>query len=165
VLRLGLRGMGARLGARGSAASREETHERQRSKRQGTPMSHSSELRGNFVERVPSRLSKAVRKTATPTEPAWPLWSAPPSRRLERSRIRHNFVTLLSVVVSERIATLSPRTMTQLFTLHRKRGHSHRAVRTYVLGQRLGVPYEVERTLCADCRQVLEERPLKRAAA
>jgi hypothetical protein len=55
--------------------------------------------------------------------------------------------------------------MSQLFTLHRKRTHSHRAVRTYVLGQRLGVPYEVERTVCADCRQVLEERPLKRAAA
>jgi hypothetical protein len=55
--------------------------------------------------------------------------------------------------------------MTQLFTLNRKRAHSHRALRTYVLGQRLGVPYEVERTVCADCRQVLEERPLKRAAA
>jgi hypothetical protein len=81
------------------------------------------------------------------------------------SRIRHNFVTLLSVVVSEPIATLSPRTMSQHFTLHRKRAHSHRAVRTHVLGQRLGIPYEVERTLCADCRQVLDERPLKRAAA
>ena len=79
--------------------------------------------------------------------------------------ICHNFVTLLSVVASETIATLSTRTMSQLFTLHRKRAHSHRAVRTYVLGQRLGVPYEVERTVCADCRQVLEERQLKRAAA
>ena len=78
---------------------------------------------------------------------------------------RHNFVTRLSVVVSEPITTLSPRTMTQLSPLHRKRPHAHRAVRTYVLGQRLGVPYEVERTVCADCRQVLEERPLKRAAA
>jgi hypothetical protein len=83
----------------------------------------------------------------------------------QRSRIRHNFVTLLSVVASETIATLSPRTMSQLFPLNRKRAHSHRAVRTYVLGQRLGVPYEVERTVCADCRQVLEERQLKRAAA
>ena len=79
--------------------------------------------------------------------------------------IRHNFVTLFSVVASEGLATLSPRTMSQLFPLHRKRAHSHRAVRTYVLGQRLGIPYEVERTVCADCRQVLEERPLKRAAA
>jgi hypothetical protein len=79
--------------------------------------------------------------------------------------IRHNFVTLLCVVASEAITTLSPRTMSQLFPLHRKRSHSHRGVRTYVLGQRLGIPYEVERTVCADCRQVLEERPLKRAAA
>jgi hypothetical protein len=55
--------------------------------------------------------------------------------------------------------------MSQLFPLHRKRAHSHRAVRTYVLDQRLGIPYEVERTVCAECRQVLEERPLKRAAA
>jgi len=79
--------------------------------------------------------------------------------------IRHNFVTLLCVVASGAITTLSPRTMSQLFPLHRKRSHSHRAVRTYVLGQRLGIPYEVERTVCADCRQVLDERPLKRAAA
>ena len=55
--------------------------------------------------------------------------------------------------------------MSQLFPLHRKRAHSHRAVHTYVLGQRLGIPYEVERTVCSECRQVLEERPLKRAAA
>jgi hypothetical protein len=55
--------------------------------------------------------------------------------------------------------------MSQLFPLSRKCTHSHRAVRTYVLGQRLGVPYEVERTVCAECRQVLEERALKRAAA
>jgi hypothetical protein len=34
-----------------------------------------------------------------------------------------------------------------------------------VLLQRLGVPYEVERTVCSDCRQVLDERPLKRTAA
>jgi NMD protein affecting ribosome stability and mRNA decay len=55
--------------------------------------------------------------------------------------------------------------MSQLFSLNRKRAHSHRAVRTYVLEQRLGIPYEVERTVCAECRQVLQERPLKRAAA
>jgi hypothetical protein len=34
-----------------------------------------------------------------------------------------------------------------------------------VLLQRFGVPFEVERTVCNDCRQVLDERPLKRAAA
>ena len=54
--------------------------------------------------------------------------------------------------------------MTQLFT-HRKRSHTHTAVRTYVMSQKLGVPYEVERTVCAECRCLLDERPLKRAAA
>jgi RNase P subunit RPR2 len=88
-----------------------------------------------------------------------------PELSLPNSRNRNNFVTLLSVVASERIATLIRRTMSQLFTLRRKRAHSHRAVRTYVMGQRLGIPYEVERTVCADCRQVLEERPVRRAAA
>ena len=79
--------------------------------------------------------------------------------------IRHNFFTLLGVVLSDAKATLSPRTMSQIFTPLRRRAHTHTPVRTYVLSPRLGVPYEVERTVCAQCRQVLEERPLKRAAA
>jgi NMD protein affecting ribosome stability and mRNA decay len=54
--------------------------------------------------------------------------------------------------------------MSQLF-IHRRRLHRHTEVRTYVLGQRFGVPYEVQRTVCSSCRRVLEERPLKRAAA
>ncbi len=54
--------------------------------------------------------------------------------------------------------------MTQLST-YRKRLHRHTGVRTYVLLQRLGIPYEVERTVCSECRRVLDERPLKRAAA
>jgi len=78
--------------------------------------------------------------------------------------IRHNFVTLLRVVLSEPIATLSSRTMSQLFTPLRRR-HTHTAVRTHVLLQRYGIPYEVERTVCSECRHVLAERPLKRAAA
>jgi len=53
--------------------------------------------------------------------------------------------------------------MGQLF-MHR-RLHRHTSVRTYVLLQRLGIPYEVERTVCSECRRVLDERPLKRAAA
>ncbi|HKG44264.1 MAG TPA: hypothetical protein VKB10_08495 [Gaiellaceae bacterium] len=53
--------------------------------------------------------------------------------------------------------------MSQLFP-HRKR-HTHTGVRTYLLLQRLGVPYEVERTVCSECRRVLDERQLKRAAA
>ena len=78
--------------------------------------------------------------------------------------IRHNFVTLLCVVASEPIATLSPRTMSQIFPL-RRRSHTHTAIRMHVLLQRFGIPYEVERTVCSECRHVLEERPLKRAAA
>jgi hypothetical protein len=54
--------------------------------------------------------------------------------------------------------------MSQLFT-HRKRLHRHTGVLTYVLLQRLGVPYEVERTVCSECGRVRDERPLKRAAA
>jgi hypothetical protein len=43
--------------------------------------------------------------------------------------------------------------------------HEHRAVTTYLLRRRSGVPYEVERTVCTACRRVLDERPLRRAAA
>jgi len=85
-------------------------------------------------------------------------------RREKLTQVRHNFFTLLCVVLSDRKATLRQKSMTQLFT-HRKRSHTHTAVRTYVMSQRLGVPYEVERTVCAECRRLLEERPLKRAAA
>ncbi len=54
--------------------------------------------------------------------------------------------------------------MTQLFS-HRRSPHKHVPARTYVMVQRLGVPYEVERTVCTKCDRVLDERPLKRAAA
>jgi len=54
--------------------------------------------------------------------------------------------------------------MSQLFT-HRRRLHRHTGVRRYMLLQRLGVPYEVERTVCSECQRVLDERQLKRAAA
>jgi hypothetical protein len=43
--------------------------------------------------------------------------------------------------------------------------HLHRRVKRHVLGQRDGVPYEVERTVCRTCGAVLDERPLRRAAA
>jgi hypothetical protein len=86
------------------------------------------------------------------------------NRKRKPTTDRHNFLTLLSVVLSERLATLRNRTMTQLFT-HRRRLHRHTGVRTYVLLQRLGIPYEVERTVCSECQRVLDERQLKRAAA
>src|SRR4051812_43194174 len=63
------------------------------------------------------------------------------------------------------MATLrSDEDMGQL-SIHRKRLHRHSGVRTFVLLQRLGIPYEVERTVCSECRRVLDERPLKRAPA
>lgn len=43
--------------------------------------------------------------------------------------------------------------------------HRHRAVTSHVVGQRDGVPYELERRVCATCGRELELRPLKRAAA
>lgn len=50
-------------------------------------------------------------------------------------------------------------------TPRRRREHTHTAVTTHALRQRSGVPYEVERTVCLDCRRVLTERPLRRAVA
>jgi NMD protein affecting ribosome stability and mRNA decay len=47
----------------------------------------------------------------------------------------------------------------------RKQAHDHRKVTVRIVSQREGVPYEVERTVCAECRKVLSERPLRRAAA
>jgi hypothetical protein len=47
----------------------------------------------------------------------------------------------------------------------RRRIHRHRAVRTHVVVQHGGIPYELERTVCTGCSQVLAERRLKRAVA
>lgn len=46
-----------------------------------------------------------------------------------------------------------------------KAPHRHTRVTTVFVGQRSGVPYELERTTCAVCREVLAERPLRRTAA
>ena len=43
--------------------------------------------------------------------------------------------------------------------------HRHRPVVTHVLGQRGGIPYELERRVCETCGRELELRPLKRTAA
>jgi hypothetical protein len=49
--------------------------------------------------------------------------------------------------------------------LRPKTQHEHDVVAMHALRQREGVPYEVERRVCSECRQVLDERPLRRAAA
>ena len=43
--------------------------------------------------------------------------------------------------------------------------HRHDPLSVYVLVQRDGIPWEMERTVCRQCEQVLAERPLRRAAA
>jgi hypothetical protein len=43
--------------------------------------------------------------------------------------------------------------------------HRHRAATLHVLAQRRGIPYELERKVCSACGRVLDERPLRRAAA
>jgi NMD protein affecting ribosome stability and mRNA decay len=43
--------------------------------------------------------------------------------------------------------------------------HEHVAERVHVLLQRAGIPYEIERQVCTSCSRVLDEKPVKRAAA
>ena len=43
--------------------------------------------------------------------------------------------------------------------------HKHHAVSTHLVVQRAGVPYEAEQKVCADCHRVLDETPVRRAAA
>jgi len=46
-----------------------------------------------------------------------------------------------------------------------RRLHKHTAVTVRAIRQRNGVPFEVERQVCKDCRRLLDEKPVKRAAA
>jgi len=43
--------------------------------------------------------------------------------------------------------------------------HRHTKVTNYILRQRQGIPYEIARVHCSRCSLLLEERPLRRAAA
>jgi NMD protein affecting ribosome stability and mRNA decay len=43
--------------------------------------------------------------------------------------------------------------------------HEHVAKRVHVLIQRSGVPYEIEQQVCTSCARILDEKPVKRAAA
>jgi hypothetical protein len=43
--------------------------------------------------------------------------------------------------------------------------HQHTVAVVHVVLQKAGVPYEVELQMCTECQRVLDERPLKRAAA
>jgi hypothetical protein len=46
-----------------------------------------------------------------------------------------------------------------------RKPHKHSAVTVHAIRQRAGVPYHVERKVCSSCRQLLDEKTLKRAAA
>jgi hypothetical protein len=46
-----------------------------------------------------------------------------------------------------------------------RKSHRHIEVKTYVLRQQSGVPFEFERKVCSSCRRVLDEKPIRRAAA
>lgn len=50
-------------------------------------------------------------------------------------------------------------------TQHSMQAHEHVAKRVHVLLQRAGVPYEIEQQVCTACARVLDEKPVKRAAA
>ncbi len=43
--------------------------------------------------------------------------------------------------------------------------HDHTRMTVHAVWQKAGVPYEIHRTVCAACMQVLEEQPLRRAVA
>jgi hypothetical protein len=43
--------------------------------------------------------------------------------------------------------------------------HTHVAVVRHLIAQQRGVPFEVERTVCASCGRVLDEKPVRRLAA
>jgi hypothetical protein len=57
-------------------------------------------------------------------------------------------------VTSERRIRLRKRTV--------KSAHKHTAVTIRAIRQRNGVPFEVERKVCRECRTLLDEKPLKR---
>jgi NMD protein affecting ribosome stability and mRNA decay len=55
--------------------------------------------------------------------------------------------------------------MTKHFGRRARQLHEHKAVVTHALRQHAGIPYEVEQQVCSDCKRVLDERTLRRAAA
>ena len=62
------------------------------------------------------------------------------------------------LVTTERLITLREDVMTL-------RRHKHTAITVHAIRQRAGVPYHVERKVCSNCKRLLEEKTIKRAAA
>jgi hypothetical protein len=62
-------------------------------------------------------------------------------------------------LTAERLTTVRDTEMTLM------RKHKHTAVTVHALRQRHGVPYHVERQVCSNCKRLLDEKLIKRAAA
>jgi hypothetical protein len=56
-------------------------------------------------------------------------------------------------------------TVNEAIKMQRRRFHKHRSVVMHVLGQRAGVPYEIERSVCQTCGRELAAKPLRRTTA
>ena len=63
------------------------------------------------------------------------------------------------------MSTEMPITVSVMTSQHPTNVHEHVAKRVHVVLQRAGVPYEVEQQVCAACSRVLDEKPVRRAAA
>ena len=63
----------------------------------------------------------------------------------------------------DRLASYAEETMTVV--QHPTNVHEHVAKRVHVLLQKAGVPYEIEQQVCEACARVLDEKPVRRAAA
>ena len=55
--------------------------------------------------------------------------------------------------------------MTKHFGRRPRQLHEHKSVTAHALRQLAGIPYEVEQKVCSDCKRVLDERTVRRAAA
>ena len=55
--------------------------------------------------------------------------------------------------------------MAERMQSHARQLHRHTTVVTHALRQQAGIPYEIERHVCSDCRRILTERTVRRAAA
>ena len=64
-----------------------------------------------------------------------------------------------TTLTAERLITVRDTEMTLM------RRHKHTAVTVHALQQRHGVPYHVERKVCSNCKRLLDEKFIKRAAA
>ena len=73
------------------------------------------------------------------------------------SRFRDHLPT--TMLAAERLTTVRDTEMTLM------RRHKHTAVTVHALRQRHGVPYHVERKVCSNCKRLLDEKFIKRAAA